>query len=172
MRNNWLFFMDPDGGSPYIYSIESISNSFGGHLLSHVTSFVDNSVYGSRHLYAPGSAAIQEAFSCVSRFAGAVLLWLSSRSNPNIRHRLSGDLHISEPKNWKSHATVDQTCSWKHDFAGFCVGSMSKGKASGWLPFGKASNFTIGLFCGEVQGLESIPVFTLAATLVPPLDNM
>ena len=172
MRNNWLFFMDPDGYSPYVYPIESISNGFGCHLLSHVTSFVDNSVYGSRHLHAPGSAVLQEAFNCFSRFAGAVLLWLSTGSNSSIRHRSSGDLHVSEPKNWKSCTKLDQTCFRKHDLTGFYVGSRSKGKASGWLPFCKVSNFTIRRFCGQIQGIESIPVFTLAATLVPPLDNM
>lgn len=172
MRNIWLFFMDFDGGSPYIDPTESISNSFGGHLLSHVTSFVDNSVYGSRRIYAPGSAALQEAFDCISKFAGAVLLRLSSGSNSNIRHRSSGDPHVSKPKNWKSCAKVDQTCSCKHNLTGFCFSSRSKGKASGRLPFDEVSNFTIRQFCREVQGLESIPVFTLAAALVPPLDNL
>ncbi|CBI20731.3 fatty-acid-binding protein 2 [Vitis vinifera] len=172
MRNIWLFFMDFDGGSPYIDPTESISNSFGGHLLSHVTSFVDNSVYGSRRIYAPGSAALQEAFDCISKFAGAVLLQLSSGSNSNIRHRSSGDPHVSKPKNWKSCAKVDPTCSCKHNLTGFCFSSRSKGKASGRLPFDEVSNFTIRQFCREVQGLESIPVFTLAAALVPPLDNL
>jgi len=94
MRNNWLFFMDLDGSSRDIFPIEPlVLHNYGGHLFSQISSFVDNSIYQSRNLYAPGSIALREAFSCVSKLAGALLFWVSSTSTSNLTQDIASSSH-------------------------------------------------------------------------------
>ncbi|GFQ00048.1 fatty-acid-binding protein 2 [Phtheirospermum japonicum] len=44
------------------------------HWLTHIASLVDN----SRYLYVPGSSVLQEAFNCMSKFAGALVVCSSN----------------------------------------------------------------------------------------------
>ncbi|KAJ4950780.1 hypothetical protein NE237_027612 [Protea cynaroides] len=161
MRNSWFFLMDTDGGSPYILPADP--------LLSHIGSFVDSSLYLSRYLYVPGSLALQEAFNCISKFAGALLFWLSTGSNGH--GKLSGSPHGSNPRNCKTCSQVKQVTSCRHNTIGLQFSSRSRGVSSVPLLFEKIARSRIRHLLKEFEQLQSIPVLSLAAALVPPFDK-
>ncbi|XP_043722678.1 fatty-acid-binding protein 2 [Telopea speciosissima] len=170
MRNGWFFLMDVDGGSPYILPTEPlISQNFGGHLLSHIGSFVDSSLYLSRYLNVPGSLALQEAFGCISKFAGALLFLFSSGSNGHVKPL--GSSHGSNLRNCKTCSQVKQVTSCRHNTIGLQFNFRSRGESSTPFLFGKIARSTIRHLCKEFEQLQSIPVLSLAAALVPPFDK-
>ncbi|KAG7941808.1 hypothetical protein I3843_16G065200 [Carya illinoinensis] len=131
--------MDLDGGSPDIIPIESfVLHNFGGHLFSHISSFLDNSMHQSQNMYVPRSLALREAFNCVSKLAGALLFWFSSTSTSNMTQDII------------SH------------------GSKPRGPASST----QMSSLMMKIRFGEAKLLQSYPLFSLAAVLIPPFDNL
>ncbi|KAG6625033.1 fatty-acid-binding protein 2 isoform X2 [Carya illinoinensis] len=131
--------MDLDGGSPDIIPIESfVLHNFGGHLFSHISSFLDNSMHQSQNMYVPRSLALREAFNCVSKLAGALLFWFSSTSTSNMTQDIT------------SH------------------GSKPRGPASST----QMSSLMMKIRFGEAKLLQSYPLFSLAAVLIPPFDNL
>eukprot|EP00262_Sarcandra_glabra_P010965 TRINITY_DN26671_c0_g1_i1.p1 TRINITY_DN26671_c0_g1~~TRINITY_DN26671_c0_g1_i1.p1 ORF type:complete len:436 (-),score=44.54 TRINITY_DN26671_c0_g1_i1:386-1693(-) len=177
MRNNWLFFthLDLDSGYPYTFLTEShLSYGLGGHLWSQFGSFVDSSLYHSKQFYIPGSLAVQGAFSCISKFAGALLFWLSSgpNSNSNFLRSISGNSRRPSPRNCQSCMQVKRTITCSHNLAGFDFSSRSRDKSAAPLIFGKILNSTVGHFWRDVEHLQSIPALSLAAALVPPFNNI
>ncbi|CAK9153053.1 unnamed protein product [Ilex paraguariensis] len=170
MPNNWLFFMDLDGGSSNMLPMDPlVPHTLGAHLLSHISSFVDSSLYHARFLYAPGSLALREAFNSVSKFAGALLFWFASGSNSNINRPLSGN-SASDNKSYNSLRQVKQISSTRHNLKGFHYNSRLKGVVP--MIFGKVSSFTVGKLCKQAEQLQYLPLLSLAAALVPPLDNV
>ncbi|KAE8665292.1 Fatty-acid-binding protein 2 [Hibiscus syriacus] len=170
MPNNWFFFMDLDGGSPHIFPMENfVSSGLGVHLFSLFSSFVDSSLYHSKQLYVPGSLAFPEAFSCMSKFTGAVLFWFSTMSTS----RLSRDISSGNQRGGcKSSALVKHIASCKNNIPGFCFSSDSRGLSATPLFIGKISSYAMTNFFGEAEALQHIPLLSLAAALIPPLDNL
>lgn len=172
MRNNWLFFIDLDGSSRDIFPIEPlVLHNYGGNLFAQISSFVDNSIYQSRNLYAPGSLALREAFNCVSKLAGALLFWISSTSTSNLTQDIASSSHGSETKSCASSTQVKHIISSRHNLAGFRF-VRSKGKSAPPVCFDKISSFMMKLMSREAKRLQSYPLLSLAAALVPPLDNL
>ncbi|XP_010261878.1 PREDICTED: fatty-acid-binding protein 2-like isoform X2 [Nelumbo nucifera] len=172
MRNSWFFFLDLDGGSPYIYPPDPlVYQSFGGHLLSQISSFVDNSLHQSRYIYFPGSLVLQEAFNCFSKFAGALLFWCSAGSNSNIHRKVSDSPHGSKHRSFKSCTQIKQITSCRHNLAGLHSSSRSRPESTFPLLFDRIANSTISQLCNEVEQLQPFPMFMLAAALVPPFDK-
>lgn len=175
MRNTWLFFMDLDGGgSPYIFPLEPfVSYGFGAHLFSQFSSFLDSSLYHSKHLYVPGSLAFREAFSCMSKFTGAILFWFSSMSTSKLSRDISsGNQRGLESRSCESSALVKHLFSCKNNLAGCRFASDSRGLFGTPLVFGKISSYAMRSFFGEAEALRHIPLLSLAAALIPPLDNL
>ncbi|XP_047327821.1 fatty-acid-binding protein 2-like [Impatiens glandulifera] len=153
MRHNWSVFLDPDGGSsPYILPADPIvSHSF--ELLCQIGSLVNNSINNSRYLYSHGSLALQEALSCISKFAGTLLLWCASRSNSNFCHGLS--------RNSSTVQSTTITSTRNNNLLGFRFDFNSKGEISNPVILGNGA-----------QEFYSFPIFSLAAALIPPFDNI
>ncbi|XP_058217679.1 fatty-acid-binding protein 2 isoform X1 [Rhododendron vialii] len=173
MQNNWLFFMDPDWGSPYIVTVDSLGpQKFGGHLWSQFSSFLDNSLYPSRYLFVPESLALGEAFNCISAATGSLLFWFSGGSNSNITGKLSGNSHASDPRSWKYPAQVKHTTASRHNLAGFSFGSSSKGKSGTPKIFGKILSFTRRQLLNAAEELLSFALVSLPAALAPPFNNL
>ncbi|KAK6119605.1 hypothetical protein DH2020_046628 [Rehmannia glutinosa] len=165
MGNNWLFFVEPDGGSSSIFPMDPLlPQSFGVHWLSHITSFVDN----SRYLYVPGSSVLQEAFNCMSKFAGALVVWFASGSNCNVGHKLPG----SHSSCSNSSTQVKNISSVRQDLTGFFSKSKHRRKSAIPVVFGKISSFALKQMCKEAERLQSFPLLSLAAALVPPFTNV
>uniref|UniRef100_A0A5B6ZKE7 Putative fatty-acid-binding protein 2 n=1 Tax=Davidia involucrata TaxID=16924 RepID=A0A5B6ZKE7_DAVIN len=173
MRNNWLFFMDLDGGSPYIFPMEPFApHSFGAHLLSQISSFVDSSIYHSRYLYPPGNLALPEAFNCISNFAGALLFWFAGGSNSTIHGNLSGNSHGSNLRSYKSPMQVKHITATRQNLTVFHFNSRLEGEYSNPNIFVKISSFNVRQLCKEAEQLQSFPMLSLATALVPPFDKV
>lgn len=139
--------MDPKTGSSDIFPRDPlVPRGFGVHFLSNIASLIDNSKY----LYVPGSLTLQETFNFVSKFAGALIVWLSSGSNSNLA----------------------QVVSRGQKFSGVLFDHMSKGKPG--IPFilGTLSRFSMKQFCKDVGRLQSLPLLSLASAPVPPFENV
>lgn len=166
MGNNWLFFIESDGGLGS-FSMDPLVPHVSGHWLLHVSSFVDN----SRYFYVPGSLALQEAFNCVSKFAGALLLWFAGGSNSHINNKITGD-HIGPSSSCKASRQVKHVYSNKCDFSGIFWKSGYKGISAVPAAFGRISRFTLKQLIKEAERLQSLPVLSLASALVPPITNV
>ncbi|XP_050943790.1 fatty-acid-binding protein 2 isoform X3 [Cucumis melo] len=168
MRNNWVFFIDLDGGSPYILPIEP----FGGHLFSHISSFMDNSLFQSRNLYMTGSLALQEAFNCFSKIAGALLLWCSSTSTANVTREIADDLHGSNSRSFKNFSEVWSIRSSRLGSGGFHFSFSLDKKHSNPIFLGKLGSFASKLLGKEAGKQQLHPFLSVAAALVSPLNNL
>lgn len=159
--------MDPEGGSSEIFPMDPlVPRGLGVHFLSRIASFVDN----SRYLYVPGSLALEETFNFISKFAGALLVWLSSGSNSNFSHRISSCPDGSHPSNFKSNTPLKHVSSCGQNFIGFFCDNRARSS----IPFMlcKISKFSIKRFCKDAEHLRSLPFLSLAAALVPPFENV
>ncbi|XP_050215513.1 fatty-acid-binding protein 2 [Mercurialis annua] len=163
MRNNWLFLMNLDDDSPFSLPIEP--------LLSHnfrvpaMNSFVDNSLNQSRFLYIPGSMAFQEALTCMSKLAGALLFLFTSTSSSNLSQQISG--------NQRGIAQVKNIASTRfNNLIRFRFGSISQTESSSPLVFDRISSFMMRIICREADRLQSLPVLSLATALVPPFGKL
>lgn len=170
MGNNWLFLVDPDGSSSGLFPMDPLlPHNLGAQWLSHITSMVDN----SRHLYVPGSLVLQEAFNCMSKFAGAIVIWFASGSNSRINHKLPGDHLGSHSQCSTTSIRVKHISSIvRRDLTGFSRKSKHIGGSAIPVVFNKITRFALKHLCKEVQWLQSFPMLSLAAALVPPVTNM
>ncbi|XP_073314864.1 fatty-acid-binding protein 2-like [Primulina huaijiensis] len=165
MRNNFLFFIDQDGGSSGIFSTDLlIPHGSRCHWLSHIASLVDS----SRYLYLHGSVVLQEAFNSMSKFSGALVLWFATGSNTS-NSNLQGD-HIGSNSSYRKVCThVKHISSVRRELTGFWCKVRSTRKPS---IFGKISSFTLKQFYKETERIQSFPLVSLAAMLVPPFTNV
>ncbi|KAJ0724526.1 hypothetical protein HanPI659440_Chr12g0448611 [Helianthus annuus] len=105
--------------------------------------------------YNPGSLALQETFSCISKLTGTVLFWCSSGSNSSMRS-----------KRYELCGEHDYVCSsTKIDVPRFFVSYRRKALE---IPefFNKFSRFAIKQLLGKAKDLEFVPAVALAGSLV------
>lgn len=161
MGNNW-FFTDFDGRDACILPTEFfLSRSLGGHLFSQ-----------SSYLHVPGSLALQDAFNCISKFTGAFLFWITSGSSSNLSRRIAGNQHGSKIGSYKSSAQVKQITSTGHNLTGFHFSSNSESEYACTVVFNKVSSSAIRRLFREGGKLHLSSVLSLAAAVIPPLDNV
>ncbi|KAF9614694.1 hypothetical protein IFM89_019822 [Coptis chinensis] len=101
----------------------------------------------SRHFYVPGSLALQQAYNRVSKFAGALL-----------SGKLQGSRHGGT------------FCV--QNFLGLYCGSWSRVESAIPLFVGKIASSTVTHIWKELEQIQSFPVLSLAAALVPPFDSL
>ncbi|TMW98993.1 hypothetical protein EJD97_003211 [Solanum chilense] len=165
MRNN---FMDGDWGSSEMFPIDPLMPyGFGANFLSHLSLIVD----GSRNIYVPGSQALQEAFKCFSKYAGALLVWFATGTNSRGNNQISGGYRSSRNTRSRMSIQTQETTSSRHYFMELFWQSRCKGKITIPMIFRKISKFTVNQMYKEAKHLQSIPVLSLAAALVPPFEN-
>ncbi|CAA0838021.1 Fatty-acid-binding protein 2 [Striga hermonthica] len=136
------------------------------HWLAHIASMVDN----SRHLFVPGSLALQDAFNCMSKIAGTLVLWFANGSNCNINRKLAGN-NLGCHSN-ASSTQVKHISSVRQDVSRFFWNSKHRMKSGIPVVFGKVSSFALKQICKEAERLQCLPVLSLAAALVPPFTNI
>lgn len=164
MRNNWFLFsnLDIDGGYSNIFPADpNLSQGLGAEFLSH-----------SNHFITSGSLALQETFSCISKFAGTLFIWSSTRSNFNIFRKLSRSSRGSIPRSNLFSTQIKHAISsrqepfWLHFAAGADAGSG--------IPvfFAKLASSTLRFLEKQVQKHPTFSVLSLAAALIPPFDNL
>ena len=168
MKSDWLSFMGSDGVHPDIFSLEPfVFHDIGSHLFSQLHSFADNSIYHSRNLYAPGSLALQEAFSRISGFAGAIVVWCCSGTSAKITQDISGPQFRSSGPSMQ----VKPISSVRHNLVGFHFSFRSERRPTAPANLAKISSSAMRLLWREVKRLQSFPVLSLAAALVSPVQN-
>ncbi|KAK9078496.1 hypothetical protein SSX86_002553 [Deinandra increscens subsp. villosa] len=151
--------MDLDDGRPKFFPVASLSPS---QYLYHISSLVDTSLYHSRHGRNPGSLALQETFSCISKFTNTVLVWCASGSNSNMSPKRLEFSVQPEPNNVFSN---------NHGLPRFFINYRRKALEIPEL-FNKFSRIAIKQLLGKAKDLHFIPAISLAGNLVPPLDNI
>ncbi|XP_054791895.1 fatty-acid-binding protein 2 [Prosopis cineraria] len=169
MKSDWLSSMGSDGVHPDIFSLEPfVFHNLGSHLFSQLHSFADNSIYQSRNLYVPGSLALQEAFNRISGIAGAFLVWFCSGTNSKISRDIAG----SQFRSSGASMQVKPMSSVGHNLVGFHFSFRSERKSIAPVALAKISSSAMRLLWREVKRLQSNPVLSLAAVLVPPIQNL
>lgn len=157
------------GGSSNAFPMDPlVPCSFNTHFLSHIVSFVDN----SRYLYVHGSLVLQETFSCFSKVAGALVIWFARGSNFNVGHKILGKQIGSNPSYCKCDNQLKHTTSQGQKFKGIFDNCRCDVKLGMHSILGKISSFSMKRFYMEAEKLCSFPVFSLAAALVPPFNNL
>ncbi|KAI3882837.1 hypothetical protein MKX03_016633 [Papaver bracteatum] len=103
-----------------------------------------------------GSLAVHQVFSHISKFAGALLLSIASGSNSISQNNVSGNSHS------------------RHRVTGFRFCSGSTAIFNSPALFATSMNSTMRHVLKEVDNhiRTSFPVLSLAASLVPPLNNL
>lgn len=175
MKNSWLFFTNLDiyGEYPCIFPMESqLSQGFGLNILSQYGSLVDSSFYRSNQIYVSGSLALQEAFNCISKFAGALFVWLSTGSNSNLLCKLSGNAHGSNAISSQCCTQIKHFTSLRQNLARLHFGSVSNKELAIPVLLGKFVNSIIGRLWKEVEQHHACSALSLAAALIPPFDNV
>lgn len=162
MRNNWLFPRDHDVWSSYMFPVEPLVNP---NLFTSISSFVDN----SRYFCVSGSLALQDAFNCMSKFTGAVLLWFASGSRSSINFNLPGDHGVSNRGRCRPCTQVNRFTG--HSLSGFGHSFRLQGESCIPLIFEKISNFSVRQLHKHAEQLQTFPMISLAAALIPPFNN-
>ncbi|XP_058725010.1 fatty-acid-binding protein 2 isoform X2 [Vicia villosa] len=155
MKNDWLPWMDSD---PDLFPLQPFLNNFLQSFLQNSTTF-----------YVPGTSAIEETFGRVSKFAGAVLFWVSGAGSSACGGSLrfgggSGNVNM----NMRVKPVIGNNVAG----FGFPFGFKSKKKSSERVSLGKVSSFVVKLFWREAKRIQSYPVLSIAAALVPPIQNL
>lgn len=145
MKNDWLSWMDSD---PNLFPFEPFFF------------FLDN----SKTFYE--SSAIEEAFGRVSKFAGALLFWFSGGGGGGGSLRFGGGGGFGNV-NLKVKPVITNNVAPRFGF-----GFGSKRKTCERVSLGKISSFVVRLFWREAKRIQSFPVLSLAAALVPPIQNL
>ncbi|XP_057539618.1 fatty-acid-binding protein 2 [Amaranthus tricolor] len=139
-------------------------------LTDPLLSIVDNSLHHSKYLLAPGAIAIREAFSCFSKLAGAFVFWYSGVSQ--IKSRFLGT-HVSGSETLNSIGQVKHsTSSNNYHYVGNQSCFRFPHESFATLFGHKISAFSIEQFFRAADYIQPIPVFSLAAAVIPPLDHL
>ncbi|KAG8072629.1 hypothetical protein GUJ93_ZPchr0006g43870 [Zizania palustris] len=122
------------------------------------------------HICSTGSGAVQEAFNCFNKFAGAFYFWLSKASNPKIFHRLSA---IAGSSSRACRSQIKQVTSCMQHLAGLSFGFQVREEHAMQMLLVKLANATFGRLRNEVEELHAHNILMLAATtVIPPFENI
>uniref|UniRef100_A0A0D9VLS9 Chalcone--flavanone isomerase n=1 Tax=Leersia perrieri TaxID=77586 RepID=A0A0D9VLS9_9ORYZ len=173
MKPDWSIFskLDHNGGYLHKFPIDSpISHDIGLGLISHFGSLVESSFQHPRHICSTGSGAVQEAFGCFNKFAGAFYFWLARASNPNVLHKLSA---IAGSSSRACRSQIKQITSCMQHFSGLRFGSQVREERAIQMLLAKLANATFGRLWNEVEERHACNILMLAAaTVIPPFENI
>ncbi|WOL20214.1 hypothetical protein Cni_G29018 [Canna indica] len=169
-RNSVFASMDLNDGQNLTREFQ-LSQDIGLAILSKFSSLMDSSIYHSRQICTSGSLPLQETFNLMSKFAGSVSVWLFSRPNFNLLHKVSADLLGPNSISSQSFAQIKYIQSLRQNFAGmhFVFAPDSDHAIKAYLT--KLASSTIRFLSKEVQLPNGLPILSLAGALVPSFDN-
>ncbi|KAF7086226.1 hypothetical protein CFC21_089540 [Triticum aestivum] len=169
MKPDWFIFskLDHNGGYLHKFPIGSpMSHDIGLGLISQVGALVESSFQHPRHVCSTGSGAVQEAFSCFNKVAGAFYFCLSRATNPNILHRLSA---IAGSGSRACRAQIKQVTSCMQHLAGL----QAREEHAIQMLLAKLANATLGRAWNEVEERHACNILMLAAaSVIPPFENI
>ncbi|EPS57834.1 hypothetical protein M569_16983, partial [Genlisea aurea] len=151
-------FSDPERRSDGIFSVDPllIYTSGSSQWFTGIVSLVNT----SKHAYLRGALVLTEAFSCMSKFAGALVLWSSGGST-------------SDGKSWADYSNaatkLKRITSARHLLAGsFWKSNCCRKRNPIPLVIGRISSFTLKRIRKEAEWLQSLPLLSLAGLLTSP----
>lgn len=142
MRDDWLFFMDMDGGNPHIFRRALLMQS--------------------GYIWVSGSSAFQGALNCFSKFTTSLLFWLSNGSSCKV---------ASNSQGLRCSTQITHISSGGSNLARPHFDAMSKGEFFNPVSLRRISFSVIRNFVREGERLRSSSVLALAA-MIPSLDNL
>ncbi|KAJ3699154.1 hypothetical protein LUZ61_002859 [Rhynchospora tenuis] len=153
MRRDWLLLpiADQTSAPNMISSDLQLVHGVGLNLISQVGSLVDTSLKRPKNLYTSGTIALQDSLNRLNKITGALFFWISKETSSNLSHAKS---------------TVQQS-QIKH-----CVEKLKSNGRSMQIVLGRFLNMTIGKVLRDVQLNPNYGVLSLAASTVPPFDNI
>ena len=173
MKPDWSIFskLDHNGGYLHKFPADSlVSHDTGLRLIAQVGTFVEGSFQHPKHICSAGSGAVQEAFSCFNKVAGAFYFCLSRASDPKIVHRLSA---IAGSGSRACRSQIKQATSCLQHLAGLKFGSQVREEHAIQMLLARLANATFGRMWNEVQERHACNILMLAAaTVIPPFENM
>ncbi|XP_062220476.1 fatty-acid-binding protein 2-like isoform X1 [Phragmites australis] len=173
MKPDWSIFskLDHNGGYLHKFPIDSpISHDIGLGLISQAGNLVECSFQHPRHICATGSGAVQEAFSCFNKFAGAFYFFFSRASNPKLFNKLSA-VAGSSSRACRSH--IKQVSSCLQHLPGLRFGSQLREEHAIQMLLARLTSATLGRLWNEVEEHHACNVLMLAATtVIPPFENI
>ena len=173
MKPDWSIFskLDHNGGYLHKFPADSlVSHDTGFRLIAQVGTFIEGSFQHPKHICSAGSGAVQEAFSCFNKVAGAFYFCLSRASNPKIVHRLSA---IAGSGSRACRSQIKQATSCLQHLAGLQFGSQVREEHAIQMLLARLANATFGRMWNEVQERHACNILMLAAaTVIPPFENM
>ncbi|XP_050364363.1 fatty-acid-binding protein 2 [Argentina anserina] len=171
MKNNWLGLGDLDEGSLYNFPLEPlILHSVGGHVFSHISSFMGNSLHHCRYFHMPGNSALEGVFNHISKVAGALRVMFASGISTNATEAIAGD--SCEPGSSSSSAQVTGITSSRQRFKGLHLSFGSKVDFNSPMDFGKISTSVMRFLQKEAERQCSYSLLSLATGLAPPFGNL
>ncbi|KAG0485148.1 hypothetical protein HPP92_009227 [Vanilla planifolia] len=150
----------------------NMPHGFEENYLSRFCSLVEKSLLGSNYIITSGSLALQEAFNCFSKFAGALFIWLSASSNCNTTRTIARKkLGLSNVKNYESFTNTKHTNILKNLER---LHLLFTSDLDSTIPFvfSKLAISTARQLWKEFGECQAFPVLSLAGALVPPLENL
>ncbi|KAL0330518.1 UNVERIFIED_CONTAM: Fatty-acid-binding protein 2 [Sesamum radiatum] len=108
----------------------------------------------------------------MSKFAGALVIWFAGGSSSNLKQSLPGHHFRSHSICSNSSTQVKHISSVRRDLTAFFRNSRYRRKSAIPVVFGKISSFALKQICKQAERLQSFPVLSLAAALVPPFTNV
>lgn len=173
MKPDWSIFakLDDSGGYLHKFPADSlISHGTGLRLIAQVGTLVESSFQHPRHICSAGSGAVQEAFGCFNKVAGAFYFCLSRASNPKILHRLSA---VAGSGSRACRSQIKQATSCLQHLAGLQFGSQVREEHAVQILLARLANATFGRMWNEVQERHACNILMLAAaTVIPPFENI
>ncbi|AQK56198.1 Fatty-acid-binding protein 2 [Zea mays] len=173
IMKDWSIFSKFDHNGAYLpmLPIDSpISHDVGLGLISQVGNLVECSFQHPRHICATGSGTVQEAFSCLNKFAEAFYFWFSRASNPKLFQRLSAAAGSSS-RVCRSH--IKQVASCLQHLPGLQFGSQLRKDHAVQMLLARLASTTFGRLWTEVEEHHACNILMLAAaTVVPPFENI
>lgn len=173
MKPDRLIFcnLGHDGG--YLYKFPPdfpMSHDLGLSLFTHVGRLLGSYFQHRRQICSSGNVKVQEAFTCLNKFARAFYSWLSRASDPKIFHRLSA---IAGPSSRACQSHINQVSSCMQNLAGLQFGSLREEHAI-QLFLARLANATLGRLWNDFEQIAACNLLTLAgaAAIVPPLENI
>lgn len=173
MKPDWSIFAKLDHNGGYLHKFPSdslIPHDTGLRLIAQVGTLVESSFQHPRHICSAGSGAVQEAFSCFNKVAGAFYFCLSRASNPKILHRLS---LIVGSGSRACRSQIKQATSCMQHLAGLQFGSQVREEHAIQMLLGRLANVTFGRLWNDVEERQAYNILMLAAaSVISPFENI
>ncbi|KQK19118.1 fatty-acid-binding protein 2 [Brachypodium distachyon] len=162
MKNDRLIFTNlGHGGVYYMYKFPPefpMSHDLGLNFVTNVGSLLGSSLQHRRQICSSGNVKVQEAFTCLRKFARAFYIWFS---------------RAYDPKNFHGFSHIKQVKSCMQNLVGLQFRSLKEEHAVQLL-LARLAHATLGRLWNDFEQQHASNLLTVAsfAAIVPPVENI